>query len=358
MAQILEDLVYQNRNEILPDRSSHHRPPTWITEHSTSKKPAKFRLSQRCTVTFDALDTRVETWCKVLSMLSLRQIHEQYKTQDQCMELLVSLRWLHGVECPRCGSRKVIRIKHRPWNWVCKSGAQFMDRRTGKIDECSKKTGYRFSPLVGTVFENTNYKLPLWFEVIYLICQSEEGNERLAGPADALAENGQKTAYKTAFYVCHRIRAMLDNNQSPKLEWAKSKPTKHWIGGKDKNRHWNKRSHARGGYLSNKTMVVGAISGKGNVTCRMIEDAGFDTLGKFVREAVSDKVSLIATDENPEYRHLKKAGYQVRRGHTCRGEYVRGNVHTNSIGNFWSLLKRRNSQHLSQRQQEETGRCI
>jgi transposase-like protein len=72
----------------------------------------------------------------------------------------------------------------------------------------------------------------------------------------------------------------------------------------------------------------------------MIEDAGFDTLGKFVREAVSDKVSLIATDENPEYRHLKKAGYQHATVTHSRGEYVRGNVHTNSIENFWSLLKR------------------
>jgi transposase-like protein len=271
-------------------------------------------------------------------MLSLRQIHEQYKTQDQCMELLVGFRWPRGVECPRCGSRKVIRIKHRPWNWVCKSGAQVMDRRTGKIDECSKKTGYRFSPLVGTVFENTNYKLPLWFEVIYLICQSKKGMSALQVQR-MLEENGQKTAYKTALYMCHRIRAMLDNDQFPKL-MGEVEADETWIGGKDKNRHWNKRSHAQGGYLSNKTMVIGAISRKGNVTCQMIEDAGFDTLGKFVREAVSDKVSLIATDENPEYRHLKKAGYQHATVTHSRGEYVRGNVHTNSIENFWSLLKR------------------
>lgn len=48
-----------------------------------------------------------------------------------------------------------------------------------------------------------------------------------------------------------------------------------WIGGKDKNRHWNKRSHAQGGYLSNKTMVIGAISRKGNVVCQVIEERAF-----------------------------------------------------------------------------------
>ena len=61
------------------------------------------------------------------------------------MELLVSLRWPNGVECPRCGSKRVIRIKPRPWNWVCKSGAQWLDKSTGKVSECPKKTGYRFS---------------------------------------------------------------------------------------------------------------------------------------------------------------------------------------------------------------------
>jgi|SRR5208282_3221510 len=134
-------------------------------------------------------------------MISFRQIHKKYNTQDACMELLVSLRWPEGVRCVRCNSDKVYKLKHRAWNWQCK--------------QCSKH-GYRFSALVGTVFENTNYPLPVWFEVIYLICQSKKGMSALQ-IQQILKENGRPTAYKTAFYICDRVRAMPDNPEFPGL---------------------------------------------------------------------------------------------------------------------------------------------
>ena len=269
-------------------------------------------------------------------MTSLQQIHKQFDTQDKCMALLVNLRWPDGVRCPRCGNDKVFKIKHRAWNWVCKSGAETIDKQTGEVKIC-KRQGYRFSPLVGTVFENTNYPLPVWFEVIYLICQSKKGMSAMQVQR-MLNENGRETAYKTAFYICHRVRAMLDNPEfGPLMGQVEVDET--YIGGKNKNRHWDKKQSGTG--TAGKIPVIGAISRKGNVVCKMIENADTETLTKFVRKTVSDKVELVATDEAlrlslPQMRHPTR----ITAVSHSDGEYVRGEVHTQNIDSFWALLKR------------------
>ena len=82
--------------------------------------------------------------------------------------------------------------------------------------------------------------------------------------------------------------------------------------------------------------VIGAISRKGNVVCKAIENTRRETLNEFVKETVSTDVTLLATDEHPAYGKLTQ-GYPhgvVRHGEKV---YVRGNVHTNNIENFWSL---------------------
>jgi transposase-like protein len=268
-------------------------------------------------------------------MISLQQIHKQFDTQDKCMALLVNLRWPDGVRCPRCGNEKVFAVKHRAWNWVCKSGAETIDKQTGEVKTC-KKQGYRFSALVGTVFENTNYPLPVWFEVIYLICQSKKGMSAMQVQR-MLQENGRPTAYKTAFYICHRVRAMLDNPDfGPLMGQVEVDET--YIGGKNKNRHWDKKQSGTG--TVGKIPVVGAISRKGNVICKMIENADTETLTKFVRKTVSDKVELVATDEHSGYRYLQYAPLPHFTVSHSDGEYVRGEIHTQSIDSFWALLKR------------------
>jgi transposase-like protein len=92
--------------------------------------------------------------------------------------------------------------------------------------------------------------------------------------------------------------------------------------------------------LQGKTAVVGAIARKGNVVCKMIEKVNDETLSEFVRETVSDKVSLVATDEHIGYRPLRVAGFPHETVKHSVEEYVRGNVHTQSLDSFWSLLKR------------------
>jgi transposase-like protein len=218
-----------------------------------------------------------------------------------------------------------------------RAALRFWTARLARVDECPKKSGYRFSPRVGTVFENTNYKLPLWFEVIYLITQSKKGMSALQVQR-MLKENNQPTAYKTAFYMCHRIRAMLDNDQFSKLLGV-VEIDETFIGGKEKNKHLGKRNrHNTAGV--GKTIVIGAISRKGNVTCQMIEHADRETMMGFVRKTVDRNVQLVVTDEHAGYNTMADSGRAHEVVKHGEQEYVRGIVHTNSIESFWSLLKR------------------
>jgi transposase-like protein len=150
-------------------------------------------------------------------------------------------------------------------------------------------------------------------------------------------------SYETAWYMCTRIRASMKSEEFNSL-MGEVEADETWIGGLKKNMHKSER-HAlsqRGPYLSNKIEVIGAIARKGNVVCQMIgnaEDAGFDTHAKFVRNVISNNVSLVATDEAHHYRHLDKDLPHDTVTHG-KEEYVRGRVHTQNIESFWSLLKR------------------
>jgi len=94
-----------------------------------------------------------------------------------------------------------------------------------------------------------------------------------------------------------------------------------------------------GGEASGKVGVIGAIARKGNVVCQMVERGDTATLNKFVRDVVSDRVMLLATDEHPAYRLLKNEYVHGVVRHSA-GQYVVGTTHTNNMESFWSLLKR------------------
>ena len=131
---------------------------------------------------------------------TLGDIDRQFPTEEACLKYLIETRWPDGkVRCPRCNlSLKVYKVK-QPYRWICKG---------------CHKNGYRFSPLVGTIYENTNVPLRTWFKVIYMMTVSKKGIsakqvQRMIDPS----QGGSKVSYRTAWYMLHRIRAAMKDDE-------------------------------------------------------------------------------------------------------------------------------------------------
>lgn len=253
--------------------------------------------------------------------MTLNQLLDRFPDEDTCKSYLRDMRWSNGVTCPRCDQReKIYVLKSRPYHWVCKN------------ENCGGKNGYRFSVITGTIFEDTKYPLRTWFQVLYLMLQSKKGMSALQ-----IQRTIGCKSYETAWYMCHRLRAAMQNGEFLQLA-GEVEVDETYVGGKNRNRHKSKRTPGTGG--SGKVAVIGAISRKGNVVAKVIENTDTATLQGFVQEAVSDKVKLVATDEHAGYAKLVGDGFPHESVIHSRGEYVRGNVHTANIDSFWSLLKR------------------
>ena len=226
---------------------------------------------------------------------------------------LKARRWPHGVRCPRCGNPAVYDLPSRKWHWQC--------------EKCAPD-GYRFSVIAGTVFENTNKPLRQWFKVVHLMTTSKKGISALQ-----IQRQMGFGSYETAHSMCHKIRAAMMQPQEKLGGIVEVDET--YVGGDDKNRHWDKKK-GKGA----KMPVIGAVQRKGNVIARVLRSAATgDSILTFVTEAVSDKVSLLATDAWPGYKGLPTVYPHGSVDHH-RGQYVVGAVHTNTIEGFWSIFKR------------------
>jgi transposase-like protein len=209
---------------------------------------------------------------KFTQQMTVGQFEKLFPTDDACKAYLVARRWPKGVSCPRCGNTDVYPVTSRPFHWQC--------------TKCVPKGGYRFSVLVGTIFENTNVQMRQWFKVVYLMLTSKKGISALQ--IHRMMGFG---SYRTAWYMCHRVRGGLADPEFRKLMGI-VEVDETYIGGKNKNRHADKRTPETGS--AGKEIVAGAAERKGNVVARVIARADTATLNAFVRHAVLDKVSLIA----------------------------------------------------------------
>ncbi|WP_424663471.1 IS1595 family transposase [Candidatus Binatus sp.] len=256
---------------------------------------------------------------KIVRQMTIGQFEQMFPNEEACREYLYSRRWPNGVRCPRCQNDHVYASKVRLAHWQCK--------KCGK----NNRAPYRFTLKTGTIFEEGKKPLLIWFKVLHLMLTSKKGISALQ--IHRMIGSG---SYRTAWYMCHRLRAGLRDPEFRQLMGI-VEVDETYIGGKNRNRHWDKKQPGSG--TAGKTPVIGAIARKGNVVCKMIESADTETLTRFVRKVVSDKVELVATDEHSGYRYIGWVMPHQSVSHSA-GEYVRGEIHTQSIDSFWALLKR------------------
>lgn len=236
---------------------------------------------------------------------------EAYDTDTECRAYLEGLRWPDGVECPRCQSKAISRIKAR------------------KVFDCDG-CRYQFSATAGTLFHDSHLPLQKWFLAIFLLSESKKGMSALQ------LKRLLKVSYKTAWYLCHRIRAaMADANPTQLSGTVEMDET--YIGGRRKR--YGKPGRPTAG-ASHKTMVLGAIQRGGDIRLSVRERATRKILHKFAQDHIAPTTEAIYTDEWVSYKGLADADTRHETVQHSHEEYVRGDVHTNTIEGAFGLFKR------------------
>jgi transposase-like protein len=240
----------------------------------------------------------------VKSDINLVNLIEKFGSNEKCRAHLTELRWPYGVQCPRC-----------KWKGV----SVLAERDQYDCNICR----YQFSATSGTIFHDSHLPLWKWFLAIYLMIESKKGISACQ------IQRTIKVTYKTAWFLCHRIRAAMREVSADRLKGI-VEIDETFIGGKTTS---EKR-------FKNKTCVIGAVQRDGEIRLQVIPAPNRYQLRKFVSETTDPTCQAIYTDDYFGYGDLSDEDTRHETVKHSEDEWVRGNVHTNNVENVWSLLKR------------------
>jgi transposase-like protein len=245
---------------------------------------------------------------------TLLEATRYFSDMETCIKFLVSLRWPNGVTCPTCGSREVFYLSTRHL-WKCKS----------------VHPKQQFSVKVGTIFEDSPISLDKWLTAMWMICNCRNGISSYEVARDL------GITQKSAWFMNHRIRLAMQSGTFTKF-FGKVEVDEAFIGGKARNMHLDKRARritGTGG--KDKTAGIGILERGGKVRTSVIPNRRKKALQAEVRKYVNVGSALF-TDALQSYEGLEKEYAHKVIDHAVA--YVDGQVHTNGLENYCSLLKR------------------
>ena len=240
-------------------------------------------------------------------------------TDNACREYLELMRWNGTPVCPHCG---LVEANHYKLNVKGEFKGLY------KCKSCKQ----RFTVTLGTMFEGSAIGLRKWFIATYIFASHKKGIS-----SHQLARDLGVTQ-KTAWFMLHRLRETFTDSDHAKLDGVVS-VDETFIGGKNKNRHADKKiDGGQGGNSPDKTIVMGAMAIGGIVVTQIIPDRQSETIIPALKEMV-EAGSMLVTDDCNAYFRAKDDYFHITVNHSA-DVYVNGAFSTNNIEGFWSLLKR------------------
>jgi transposase-like protein len=244
-----------------------------------------------------------------------------FHNEEAAFEHVEKLLWPNGPVCPHCGATD-----------------EHVGRLTGKSSRLGLRKCYAcrgtFTVRICTIFEDSHLPLHLWLQVIHLMCASKKGI------ATRQIQRMLNCSMKTAWHLSHRIReAMKDGDLGPLGgEGETVEVDETFIGGKEKNRHRSKRATTRLGGSWGKETVLSLVERNGRVRSMHVASVTAEKL-RPILVAQIDERSQLYTDDAGQYRHMGRDFHHEFVNHGAE-EYVRGRIHTNTVENYFSILKR------------------
>ena len=239
---------------------------------------------------------------------SILELIQAFPDEQTCIDHLEELRWNGNIVSPFDATSKVYNCK-------------------GNKYKC-KETGKYFNVKTNTIFDNTKLPLQKWFLVIWLVTGHKKGISSLQLGRDL------DITQKSAWFMLQRIRQCfgLDNDEQMTGEIEADET---YVGGKNKNRHANKKIQ---GTTDDKSPVLGIVQRNGRLAAKQVKDTTTASLSKEIIKNVKQGATLY-TDEYTSYKSLQRI-YDHQFVKHSGNQYVQGRVHTNTIEGFWSILKR------------------